>query len=48
MMQTNIQPYALAKDEGQAFWFLDTLISVKATGKQTGGKMGLIEQVLPD
>ena len=29
--------YALTKDEGQAIWFLNTLVFVKATGTQTGG-----------
>lgn len=46
-MTANIQPYALASEEGQVFWFLDTLMFVKATGEQTGGALGLIEQVLP-
>jgi quercetin dioxygenase-like cupin family protein len=43
----HIQPYALASEEGEARWYLDTLIFVKATGSQTGGAFGLIEQVLP-
>ena len=38
---------ALGKEEGQALWFLDTLTLVKATGKETGGAFGLIEQLLP-
>jgi quercetin dioxygenase-like cupin family protein len=42
-----IQPYSLASEEGQAIWFLDTLMIVKATGAQTGGALGLVEQVLP-
>lgn len=46
-MAKNVQPYMLAKEEGQAFWFLDTLMFVKATGEQTGGTLGMIEQVLP-
>ena len=30
------QPYALAREEGQAVWFLNALLIVKATGEQTG------------
>jgi quercetin dioxygenase-like cupin family protein len=39
--------YALAREEGQALWFLNALTHVKATGDQTGGAFGLIEQVIP-
>ena len=46
-MTTDVQPYTLASEEGRAFWFLDTLMFVKATGQQTGGMLGMIEQVLP-
>jgi len=35
--------YSLAKDEGQAVWFLGIPTLVKATGEQTGGSFGLIE-----
>lgn len=38
---------ALAPNEGHGVWFLGTLITVKATGAETGGAYGLIEQVLP-
>jgi quercetin dioxygenase-like cupin family protein len=41
------QPYALAKEEGQAVWFLDSLLIVKATGEQTGGAFGLIDNFMP-
>lgn len=40
-------PYARTRDEGDAVWFLGTLMTVKATGAETGGAFGLIEQVLP-
>jgi hypothetical protein len=46
-MAAEVQPYSLASEEGRAFWFLDTLMFVKATGEQTGGMLGMIEQVLP-
>ena len=41
------QPYALAKEEGQAVWFLDSLLLAKATGEQTGGAFGLIDIFMP-
>ena len=41
------QPYALAREEGQAVWFLNGLLIVKATGEQTGGAFGLVDNVLP-
>jgi len=39
--------YALAREAGQSIWFLGTLMTLKATAEQTGGALGLIEQVLP-
>jgi quercetin dioxygenase-like cupin family protein len=41
------QPYALARGEGRGVWFLDSLLIVKATGEQTGGAFGLIDNVMP-
>jgi quercetin dioxygenase-like cupin family protein len=46
-MKSNLALYALARDEGQALWFLNCLTLVKATGEQTGGAFGLVEQVIP-
>ena len=46
-MPNAIQPYALAKDEGSAIWFLGTLSFVKATVETTRGAFGLIESVIP-
>src|SRR5690349_19876056 len=46
-MQTNLALYGLTREEGQAIWFLNTLTLVKATGAQTGGAYGLIEQRIP-
>jgi len=43
----NIQPYALARGEGSALWFLGTLSHVKATSEMTRGAYGLVEQVIP-
>ena len=46
-MDMGTQPYALAKEEGQAVWFLGTLVIVKATGEHTGGAFGLIDNLMP-
>lgn len=42
-----MQPYMLKRDEGQAVWFLNTLVTYKADKSTTSGQFGLIEQVLP-
>jgi quercetin dioxygenase-like cupin family protein len=41
------RPYALGREEGQAVWFLNALLVVKASGEQTGGAFGLIDHLLP-
>jgi quercetin dioxygenase-like cupin family protein len=46
-MEAATQPYVLARGEGQALWFLGAQTWVKATGAQTGGSLGLVEQILP-
>src|SRR5215207_6552059 len=46
-MEMGARPYALASEEGQAVWFLGTLVIMKATGEQTGGAFGLLDNVLP-
>ncbi len=46
-MLTQLAPFALAWEEGEALWFLGTLTWVKATSEQTGAAYGLIEQVIP-
>ena len=46
-MDMGTQPYALASEEGQAVWFLGTLVIMKATGEQTGGAFGLIDNLMP-
>lgn len=45
LKEKTLELYTLAKEEGQALWFLDTLTFVKATGQQTGEAFGLIEHV---
>lgn len=48
MMLTQQKPYALAHDDGQALWFLGNVLThVKASGEQTDGAYGLVEQILP-
>jgi len=39
--------YALTADEGEAIWFLGTLMTVKAGGDQTNGALTVIEWVAP-
>jgi quercetin dioxygenase-like cupin family protein len=46
MMSRN-QPYILTREEGQAVWFLGTLMIFKATGKDNAQTFSLIEQILP-
>jgi quercetin dioxygenase-like cupin family protein len=47
-MVTQQTSYALTQDEGQALWFLGNVLTrVKATGDQTGGAYGLVDQILP-
>ncbi|NPV75375.1 MAG: quercetin 2,3-dioxygenase [Anaerolineae bacterium] len=46
-MTTTVEPYTLAREEGQPIWFLGTLMILKATGENTNGAYGLIEQTLP-
>jgi len=41
------EPYFLARDEGDPFWFLGTLAVHKATGEKTGGAFDLVEHQLP-
>jgi mannose-6-phosphate isomerase-like protein (cupin superfamily) len=46
-MITRLQPQALASEGGSAFWFLNNLITVKATTESTGGAYSLCHQVSP-
>src|SRR5579883_2130474 len=39
--------YRLAAGEGEAIWFLGTLMTVKAGAEQTGGAFSLPDQTLP-
>ena len=46
-IKMTIEPYILTREAGQSIWFLGTLMTLKATGEQSNGAYGLIEQVLP-
>jgi quercetin dioxygenase-like cupin family protein len=44
---TDLQPNHLAKGEGEAYWFLNSLDIIKATTESTGGSFALIHQIAP-
>ena len=46
-METALRPYAIHRDEGEKLSFVGALTWIKATGAQTGGAFGLIEQLMP-
>jgi hypothetical protein len=46
-MSSPHEPYILRHQEGQAVWFLGTLMEFKATGNENGQAFSLIEQTLP-
>lgn len=40
-------PVALAHNEGEALWFLGSLVTIKAAGETTAGRMAVIEHLAP-
>lgn len=40
-------PYLRRVDEGPAFWFLGNLVTIKASGAETGGRLTVAEFVNP-
>jgi quercetin dioxygenase-like cupin family protein len=46
-MLTNNSIQSLARVEGKSFWFLGTLMTLKASAETTNGAFSLIEQVAP-
>jgi len=40
--------YGLNEDEGEARWWLGSLATIKATGKETGGRYTLVEVLEPE
>ena len=43
----SLEIYGLGRNEGPAVWFLNQLVLIKATAKQTGNAFGLIEVLTP-
>ncbi|MBC3194174.1 quercetin 2,3-dioxygenase [Pseudonocardia sp. C8] len=46
-MTASVAPYLTRPDEGQALWFLGSLVAVKAAGDRTGGRLTVVEIVNP-
>jgi quercetin dioxygenase-like cupin family protein len=44
---TTLDPIALARDEGEALWFLGTLAIIKASSDTTDGRVAVIEHLAP-
>lgn len=44
---TPTRPYVLGPDDGQAWWFLGNLVTVKAAGAQTRGRLTVVEFLNP-
>jgi quercetin dioxygenase-like cupin family protein len=42
-----LKPVALRHDEGEALWFLGTLVTIKASGATTGGRFAIIDHLAP-
>jgi mannose-6-phosphate isomerase-like protein (cupin superfamily) len=47
MESTTVQPYVLHADEGEAIWFSGNLVTVKATGAETRGRLTVVEFLNP-
>lgn len=44
---TNAQPSLVGPDEGDAYWFLGALATIKASTESTGGHVAVIEHLAP-
>ena len=44
---TQVRPYVLGPDHGQAWWFLGNLVTVKAAAAQTRGRLTAVEFLNP-
>jgi quercetin dioxygenase-like cupin family protein len=42
-----IPPIALRREEGESFWFLGSLVSLKATSDTTSGRVAVMENLAP-
>jgi quercetin dioxygenase-like cupin family protein len=47
MTDTSTHPFFRAKGEGKSIWFLGGLMTVKASGPETGGALAVLENLLP-
>ena len=47
MTNTTVAPIALAAGEGEALWFLGTLVTLKSTAESTGGTVAVTENLAP-
>ncbi len=46
-VSTELEPRMISADEGPAYWFLNTLCTVKATAESTGGSFSVVHHVAP-
>lgn len=46
-MENVAQPFVVSHDDGEPLVFLGTRTWIRATGAQTGGALGVIEQIIP-
>jgi quercetin dioxygenase-like cupin family protein len=46
-MISSFLPSGLSQEEGDAYWFLNNLATIKATSASTGGSFALIHQLAP-
>jgi mannose-6-phosphate isomerase-like protein (cupin superfamily) len=44
---TGVRPFVLGPAEGQAHWFLGNLVTIKASGRDTGGRITVVEFLNP-
>ena len=47
MIPIQLRPHGLRQEEGEAYWFLNSLDVIKATTESTGGSFSLVHQVAP-
>jgi quercetin dioxygenase-like cupin family protein len=47
MSTTAVSPIALQADEGEAFWFLGALTTIKASGETTDDRVAVVEVLAP-
>ncbi len=46
-MTSAVDPIAMGPDEGEALWFLGTLVTIKASSETTGGRVAVIDHLAP-